>query len=103
VDAARVRATFAVKIAPSGLTEFVFGIHSQRLDPEASQLVERYFAQGYDVNFVDIQEWLFNNLGAVGVRGRQLFQEGIRHPLGGVGIPKALKQFWSEKIGKLVA
>jgi hypothetical protein len=63
----------------------------------------KYFAQGYDVNFVDLQEWLINTLATVGIKGRKHFQEGIIHHLSEDQVPKTLKVAWNEEIGKLIA
>ena len=101
VDASRVVATFAEKIAPLALTDYVFAIHLEQVKPEAKQQAERYFAQGYDVNFVDIQDWLINALVLVGVKGRQLFQDRIVHYLSEEQVAKAIRVAWNEEITRL--
>jgi len=73
------------------------------LGDEAKQQVEKYFAHGYDVNFVDIQEWLINTLVIVGVKGRKHFQERIVYHLSKDQVPKILKLAWNEEMGKLIA
>jgi len=103
VDVSRVRATFTEKIAPAGVHDYIFLLHLSDVSTEAKQLVERYFAQGYDVNFVDIQEWLVNTLVTVGVEGRAHFQERMLQNLSGEDIPKALKVAWNEEMGYLLA
>jgi hypothetical protein len=103
VDASRIRATFTEKIAPGALSDYVFLVHLEQIKDDAKQQVEKYFAQGYDVNFVDLQEWLINTLATVGIKGRKHFQEGIIHHLSEDQVPKTLKVAWNEEIGKLIA
>jgi len=103
VDAPRVQATFKDKIAASTLSDYVFLVHLERIEDEAKQQAERYFTHGYDVNLVDIQEWLINTLVTVGVKGRKYFQERVIHHLSGDQIPKALRVAWNEEIENLTA
>ncbi|MBI4641756.1 MAG: hypothetical protein HY731_13755 [Candidatus Tectomicrobia bacterium] len=101
VDAPRVQATFKEKIAATTLLGYVFLVHLERIGDEAKQQAGRYFTQGYDVNFVDIHEWLINTLVTVGVKGRKYFQERVIDHLSGDQIPKALKVVWNEEIENL--
>lgn len=101
VDAPRVHATFKDKIAAGTLSDYVFLVHLERIGDEAKQQAERYFTHGYDVNLVDIQEWLINTLVTVGVKGRKYFQERVVHHLSEDQIPKVLKVAWNEEIENL--
>jgi len=101
VDVPRVQATFKDKIAVSSLSDYVFMVHLERIGDETKQQAEKYFPHGYDVNLVDIQEWLCNTLVTVGVKGRKHFQERVVHHLSGDQIPKVLKVAWNEEVEKL--
>lgn len=103
VDTSRVQATFKDKIAAMILPDYVFLVHLERIGNEAKQQAEKYFAQGYDVNFVDVREWVINTLVTVGVKGRKYFQERLIHHISGDQIPKMLKVVWNEEIEKLIA
>lgn len=103
VNAHRVQRTFEEKIAPISLSDYVFLVHLERIEDEAKQQAEKYFTQGYDVNFVDIQGWLIHSLVTVGVIGRKSFQENIRRHLASEQISKAIKVAWNEEIQKLTA
>jgi hypothetical protein len=103
VDVPRVRATFKDKIAPRSLSEYVFLVHMERVGDEARHQAERYFAQGFDVNFVDIRDWLVNTLVTVGAKGRRLFQQRVVCHLSGDRVHKALKVAWNEEIGHLTS
>ena len=63
---------------------------------------ERYFAQGYEVNFVDIREWVNSSLVTIGSRGRKDFQELMLAHLAAIGVPKALKVMWNEEMERIV-
>jgi hypothetical protein len=102
VDTLRVIATFTDKIVPLTLSEYIFAVHLDRIEDQAKQQAEKYFAQGYNVNFVDIQGWFINTLVIVGAKGRQYFQERIIHHLSQEHIPKALKIAWNEEITRLI-
>jgi hypothetical protein len=103
VDASRVQATFKEKIAPGALADYVFLVHLASIGDEAKKQVEKYFTQGYDVNLVDIQEWIISTLVTVGLKGRKHFQDRIAHHLTGTQVFKALKVAWNEELQKLTA
>lgn len=103
VDYSRVRGTFKDKIAAMAVLDYVFLVHVESIDDEARQQAEKYFAQGYDVNFVDIKEWLANTLVTVGRHGRRFFQERLVEHLGQDQVPRALKVAWNEQMEKLIA
>jgi hypothetical protein len=58
VDVSRVIATFTEKIVPLNLPDYLFAVHLRQIDDSARLQAERYFTQGYEVNFVDIETWL---------------------------------------------
>jgi hypothetical protein len=103
VDSARVTDTFKDKIAPMAVHDYVFLVHVDRIDRDAQDQAERYFAQGYDVNFVDIGEWLFNTLVTVGRDGRKQFQARLIEHLRREEVTTAVKVAWNEEIEKLTA
>lgn len=102
VERSRLAATFTDKIAARGLSDYVFLVHLAQIADETKQQVDRYFAQGYDVNFVDIREWVVHNLVTVGVAGRRHFQDRILHHLSQEQIPKALRVSWNVEVEKLL-
>jgi hypothetical protein len=103
VDVHRVRATFTEKVAGAGIHDYVFLVHLRQIGDEVRQQVERYFAQGYDLNFADIEEWLVNTLVTVGVQGRQAFQQRILFHMSKPDVPKTVKIAWNQEIGQLLA
>jgi hypothetical protein len=103
VDNARVTGTFKDKIAPKAVHDYVFFVHVDRIDRDAQEQAERYFAQGYDVNFVDIKGWLFNTLVTVGREGRRQFQAELIEHLRREEVTTAVKVAWNEELEKLTA
>ncbi len=102
VDVSRVVATFTDKIAPLNIPDYVFAVHLSHIGEKAKQQVEKYFTQGYEVNFVDIHDWLANSLVTIGNKGRQMFQERIIYHLLNEGIPNTIKFAWNEEITRLI-
>lgn len=102
VDAHRIIATFTEKIAPLNITDYVFAVRLNQIDERANKQAERYFPQGYEINFVDIEGWLINILTLIGVKGRMVFQERVIEHLSRDQIPKALKIAWNEEIARLI-
>jgi len=84
-----------------GNSDYVFLVRLARVDEQARQQIQRYFAQGYDVSTVDIHEWIINSLATVGARGRQHFQDRVVHHLSAGTVPKSLRVWWNEAISGL--
>ena len=101
LDAARVQATFSDKIAPGVPSDYVFMVHLDRVEEDAREQAAKYFTHGYDVNVVDIRDWVVNTLVTVGSKGRGIFQERMLAILSDEQVPKALKLAWNEQIGRL--
>ena len=103
VDKARVVDAFRTKIAPAGITDYLFLVHLRQIDDAARQQAQQYFAQGHDVNFIDIREWVHNALATVGAVGRTRFNENLQSLLDEASVPKQLKVAWNDAIGRLTS
>ncbi len=103
VDKARVVSTFNGKIAPAGVEDYIFFVKFRAAgpDPDAQKQAERYFAQGHEVNFVDIKNWVLNTLSTIGKSGRLAFNGEIINLLGANDVPRLMKVGWNEQIQKL--
>lgn len=97
VDRSRLVDTFRSKIAHLR-TEYVFMVHFTSVDPEAHEQASRYFAQGHEVNFVDITEWLNNTLASLGSRGRTIFQDRMVALLSEPGVPQMVRLAWNDAL-----
>jgi hypothetical protein len=98
VDSARVQSTFRTKIAPAGLVDYLFLVNLGRVDPSAISEAERYFAQGHDLNFVDILTWTGTDLATTGSEGRKLFEEHLLVLLRDPAVPSIVRAAWNREV-----
>ncbi len=98
VDRSRVVATFNAKIAPSGIEDYLFFVRSSDIDPAAQQQARQYFAQGHEVNFVEIKAWILALLATIGRQGRDGFNRSLVELLESPDIPGTMKVAWNEQI-----
>ena len=103
VDAYRVRSTFQEKLSPASVREYIFAVNLGRVQPKAIEQAERYFHFGYDVNFVDIRDWVWNCLATIGAPGRKAFFSRLVGHLSAEWIPATLKHAWNEEIARLTS
>ncbi|MBV9297240.1 MAG: restriction endonuclease, SacI family [Acidobacteriaceae bacterium] len=101
VDRARVVATFNTKIAPNGIEDYLFFVHLNLLAEDARLQAERYFAQGHDLNFVEIKDWIIMVLITIGKRGRTLFNQHLLTLLDERTVPRSIKVAWNEHVAAL--
>ena len=73
INKGRVTATFEHKVAPNGLSDYLF-MTTARPDAEALTAAHQYTGVGHEMNFVQLHDWLINNLATVGPRCRAMFQ-----------------------------
>lgn len=102
LDAGRVRATFAEKIMQERPADYVFLVHLATADAQARLLIEKYFAQGYDISAVDLSEWLICSLTTVGSSGRRDFHTRVVNRLSEEGTPMHLRVAWNQEIADLI-
>ncbi len=102
VGRARVVATFNTKIAPSGLEDYLF-VTASGVDDDAKAQARRYFAQGHEVNFVDVREWILMLLSTMGRLGRATYNQELMAILEEQGIPKALRVAWNESVNQILS
>jgi hypothetical protein len=91
VDRNRVVATFNTKIAPSAIEDYLFLVRLADLDEAARAQARHYFAQGHEVNFLDIKDWILMSLATMGTRGRALFNRNLMELLDEPDVPRPLK------------
>jgi len=92
VDAERVETTFQTKIAPENIEDYLFFAPATT---EARESAARYFAQGHEVNFVEIKIWITQVLATLGARGRRLFMTKMVELLEENDVPATLKMAWN--------
>ena len=102
VDRSRIIATFNTKIAPQGLEDYLFFVKTADTDSSALQQMRQYFAQGHEMNFVNIKEWLMMVLATVGRRGREIFNQTFTAMLEDAEVPTALRVAWNGLVERLI-
>jgi hypothetical protein len=100
VNRTRVTATFQTKIATVGIADYLFLLTS-RVDDEVLQQARQYFSQGYEINFLEIRDWIIKVLATLGIRGRDIFNRVLFEKLDAADVPPALKVAWNELIARI--
>jgi len=97
IDRSRVVATFNTKIAPQGINDYLFFFGNVKPGEEAKEAARQYFAQGHDISFLSVEEWLVHSLGTVGPKCRRIFTEKFLVLLGAREVPAGLKMVWNDQ------
>lgn len=101
VDRERVVATFDTKIAPKSIEDYLFLVLEKSQDAAVLEQAKKYFAQGHEVNFLEIKDWMVSMLSILGWRGRSTFLNLLAEYLDNVDIPKVLKIAWNDTIQRI--
>ncbi len=101
LDRARVVATFNTKIAPNGIEDYLFFVRTDSVEAGTNQQARQYFAQGHEVNFLDVREWVLMGLATMGRRGRELFNGHLLSLLDDQAVPRTVKVAWNDQIAAL--
>jgi hypothetical protein len=101
VDISRVTATFNTKIGPASIEDYLFFFTGTGADAAARQQARQYFAQGHEVSFVEITDWILMVLTTIGQHGRRRFNETLVKLLSARDTPSVLKNRWNEVIQSL--
>ena len=100
VSAERVVATFQTKIALNAIADYLFLI-TDGVAEQARTQARAYFAQGHEVNFVQIANWIHQTLVTIGASGRAAFFTGLMERLEREETPTAMKTAWNTEVDRL--
>lgn len=103
VEASRVQATYKSKISPLAIRDYLFVVELKKVADDAIEQARKYFAQGHDVNFVNLRDWLFNVLATIGRKGRTAFTGELVGLISARDVPAALKLEWNKAVYKLTS
>jgi hypothetical protein len=103
IDRSRVASTFNTKISPHGIEDYLFFSTDTVPSDEVRAVVVQYFAQGHDVNFLQVKPWLINNMGTIGARCRSIFTTEFLRLMDSRDVPAALKVTWNDLVKKLLS
>lgn len=76
IDQGRVTLVFNQKVSPSGLLDYLF-VTTAEPHFEAREAARSYTAVGHEMNFVQLDDWLINNLASIGPGCRAIFQDKV--------------------------
>ena len=100
VDQSRVVATFNTKIVQSGIQDYLF-LGRGEVDGAVEAHAHQYFAQGHEVNFLDLRNWIHVILATIGRNGRAIFNRTLLDRLSAADIPQSLKTAWNRQVAAL--
>jgi len=100
VDQSRVVATFNTKIVQSGIQDYLF-LGRGEVDGAVQAHAHQYFAQGHEVNFLDLRNWIHVILATLGLNGRAIFNRTLLDGLSGPDVPQSLKAAWNKQTAAL--
>lgn len=103
IDKARVRSTFATKISPQSIDDYLFFFATAAPTDEARESAKAYFAAGHEINFVSIRDWILTVLTTLGTNGRAIFTEKVIELLDQKDVPAVLKVAWNDHIRTVIA
>jgi len=102
LDRNRVVSTFNTKIAPQGIGDYLFFVPMVDLPEDARVQARQYFAQGHEVNFLGVTDWILMSLATTGAGGRKIFNEKLMDLLDGPEIPRSVKMGWNTQVDRLL-
>lgn len=103
VDKSRVVATFNTKISPAAIRDYIFFVNLPSATDEAIAQANQYFAQGSEVNFVDIHTWASMSLVTLGQAGRDAFNAQLAVMLGADDVSRAVKVAWNGLVAEITS
>jgi hypothetical protein len=101
IDQSRVISTFNTKISTTSIEDYLFFMKNGEIPPEVIQQARRYFSQGYEVNFIEIKNWIVMLLATFGKSGRKIFHDTMISLIELPDVPKILKVKWNDTISEL--
>ncbi|MFQ5915330.1 MAG: restriction endonuclease, SacI family [Nitrospinota bacterium] len=103
IDRDRVVSTFNAKISPQGIDDYLFFFSTAVPTEDARAAGRQYFAQGHDISFLPVKNWLVNSLGTIGPRCRGVFTNVFLSLLENRDVPSTLKVAWNDEVRALLA
>lgn len=100
IDRSRVEATFRSKILPLGIKDYLFVFAKSEPAPEAQMVARQLFAQGHEVGFVQVRDWVANNLALAGSQAREVFLEILLGLLSEA--PAVIKSRWNSQVRRIL-
>ena len=103
IDKARVVSTFNTKVMRAGIQDYLFVYSDATPADDARKVARTYFSQGHEINFVQVKEWILNNLVTLGGKCRSTFTKELLALLDVREVPASVKISWNDLVKKVVA
>ncbi len=103
VDRNRIVATFNSKVGPHGISDYIYFVGDKSQPEEAVQQARQYFAQGHEINFVVVIDWIAAGLATLGSEGRSLYAEALLDLMGQDDTPVALRAIWNDNVSAIIS
>lgn len=103
VDRTRVVATFNSKVGPGGIADYLYFVGNRPQPEDALQQARRYFAQGHEINFVVVADWISAVLATLGSPGRSMYIDALLELIGHGDTPAVVKSAWNDSVSKIIA
>ena len=102
IEKARVVSTFNTKIVRGGIEDYLFIYSSSLPTDDARQAARTYFTQGHEINFLQVAEWIVNNLGTIGAKCRTIFTKEVLALFATRDVPASVKMSWNDIVKELI-
>jgi hypothetical protein len=102
IEKARVVSTFNTKIVKAGIEDYLFLYSNSLPADDARQVARNYFNQGHEINFLQVVDWIVNNLGTIGAKCRTIFTQEILGLFDTRDVPASVKMAWNDIVKALV-
>ncbi|MBN1592083.1 MAG: restriction endonuclease, SacI family [Candidatus Coatesbacteria bacterium] len=103
IEKARIISTFNTKILRSGVVDYLFVFSMTPPTDDAVQAASAYFSQGHELNFLEIRDWIINNLGTTGSVGRKIFKDELLALLDTSEVPASVKMVWNDIVNEAIS
>lgn len=103
IEKSRVVSTFNTKVVRAGIQDYLFVYSDATPTEDARNAARTYFSQGHEINFVQVKEWILNNLATLGAKCRSMFTEELLALLDARDVPASVKIAWNDIVRKVVA
>jgi hypothetical protein len=100
IDGARVETVFHSKLSALSVTDYLFAFANDPPTEDAFRRAYSLFAQGHEVGFVRLSDWIYDNLATAGVHGRDAFLKELLDLMS--ESPATIKMLWNEAMQQIL-
>ena len=85
-----------------GIEDYLFIYSNSLPTDDARQAARTYFTQGHEINFLQVADWIVNNLGTIGAKCRIIFTQEVLALFGTRDVPASVKMSWNDLVKELI-